>query len=100
MKKLRAAGVRSSLQRVHRRSRLCTVALALIEQLRLLPDKTTFAKGITHPMYGRQYHNRTLSHGAILVSFIFKRAELCAAGYATIGPNIADKGSGYYHFES
>ncbi len=42
---------------------------ALIDGLRLLPRHFTCQE--SHPMYGRQYHNKCLSHGAIFSEFLF-----------------------------
>ncbi len=49
-------------------------------------------------MYGRQYHNKRYRMALFLVSFCFSALSYAQPDMQPLGPNIADKGSGYYHF--
>lgn len=49
-------------------------------------------------MYGRQYHNKRYCIALFLVSFCFSTLSYAKPDMQPLGPNIADKGSGYYHF--
>ncbi|ECE8800621.1 alpha/beta hydrolase [Salmonella enterica subsp. enterica serovar Vinohrady] len=49
-------------------------------------------------MYGRQYHNKCYRMALFLVSFCFSALSYAQPDMQPLGPNIADKGSGYYHF--
>lgn len=51
-------------------------------------------------MYGRQYHNKCYRMALFLVSFCFSALSYAQPDMQPLGPNIADKGSGYYHFRS
>lgn len=48
-------------------------------------------------MYGRQYHNKCYRMALFLVSFCFSALSYAQPDMQPLGPNIADKGSGYYH---
>ncbi|EMC5720459.1 alpha/beta hydrolase, partial [Salmonella enterica subsp. enterica serovar Kentucky] len=49
-------------------------------------------------MYGRQYPNKCYRMALFLVSFCFSALSYAQPDMQPLGPNIADKGSGYYHF--
>ncbi len=49
-------------------------------------------------MYGHQYHNKRYCIALFLVSFCFSTLTYAKPDMQPLGPNIADKGSGYYHF--